>query len=154
MPKREHLTLPLVAYRSKPLTVAWRSSLLPAKCFTSTVIFGWHHLTSISRDDLNAAHAVASFEPSLASPTPISRECVFGDDTFKFPLSTCFKQGITITIKLIAELNAALVIRPEQTLQAGTTLNECLLAKVLPIEMQQIERIEDDTVGLPPHRSA
>jgi hypothetical protein len=29
-----------------------------AKCFTSTTSFGWHHLTSISRDDLNAAHDV------------------------------------------------------------------------------------------------
>jgi hypothetical protein len=35
---------------------------------------------------------------------------MFGDDAFKFLLSTCFEQGITITIKLIAELNAALVI--------------------------------------------
>jgi hypothetical protein len=25
--------------------VAWRSSLLPAKCFTSTTSFGWHHLS-------------------------------------------------------------------------------------------------------------
>ena len=31
----------------KPLTVAWRSSLLPAKCFTSTTSFGWHHLASV-----------------------------------------------------------------------------------------------------------
>jgi hypothetical protein len=28
----------------KVFTVAWRSVLLPAKCFTSTVSFGWHHL--------------------------------------------------------------------------------------------------------------
>jgi hypothetical protein len=27
-------------------TVAWRSNLLPAKCFTSTTSFGRHHLTS------------------------------------------------------------------------------------------------------------
>ena len=33
--------------------------MLPAKCFTSTTSFGWHHLTSMSRDDLNAAHDVA-----------------------------------------------------------------------------------------------
>ena len=39
--------------------MAWRSNFLPAKCFTSTTSFGWHHLTSISRDDLNAAHDVA-----------------------------------------------------------------------------------------------
>ena len=41
------------------LTVAWRSVLLPARCFTSTVSFGWHHLTSVSRDNLTAAHDVA-----------------------------------------------------------------------------------------------
>jgi hypothetical protein len=40
------------AYRTKPLTVAWRSSLLPAKCFTSTTSFGWH------QPYLNAAHDV------------------------------------------------------------------------------------------------
>ena len=44
---------------AKPLTVAWRSNLLPAKCFTSTTSFGWHHLASVSRDDLNAARGVA-----------------------------------------------------------------------------------------------
>jgi hypothetical protein len=32
------------SYLPNPLTVAWRSILLPAKCFTSTVSFGWHHL--------------------------------------------------------------------------------------------------------------
>ena len=43
----------------KPLTVAWRRSLLPAKCFTTAVSFGWHHLASVMRDDLNAARGVA-----------------------------------------------------------------------------------------------
>ena len=37
---------------------------------------------------------------------------MFGDDAFKFLLSAGFEQGITITIKLIAKLNAALVIAP------------------------------------------
>ena len=37
---------------------------------------------------------------------------MFGDDAFKFLLSAGFEQGITITIKLIAELNAALGIAP------------------------------------------
>src|SRR6478735_1573157 len=45
-------------YRAKLLTVAWRSVLLPARCLTSTIRRGWHHLTSVSRDDLNAAQDV------------------------------------------------------------------------------------------------
>ena len=43
----------------KCFTVAWRSVPLPARCFTSTVSFGWHHLTPVSLDNLNAAHDVA-----------------------------------------------------------------------------------------------
>ena len=35
---------------------------------------------------------------------------MFGDDALKFLLSTCFEQRVTITIELIAELNAALRI--------------------------------------------
>ena len=35
---------------------------------------------------------------------------MFGDDAFKFLLSTGFEQGITITNKLIAELNATFSI--------------------------------------------
>ena len=34
-------------------TVVWRSILVPAKCFTRTVSQGWHHFTSIAREDLN-----------------------------------------------------------------------------------------------------
>ena len=48
---------------------------------------------------------------------------MFGDDAFKFLLSTCLEQGSTITIKLIAELNAALLICSKQSLQAGSTLH-------------------------------
>ena len=51
----------LPAYRrycTNALTVAWRSILLPDKCFTTTVSFGWHHLTSLSREDLNIAQDV------------------------------------------------------------------------------------------------
>ena len=39
---------------------------------------------------------------------------MFGDDAFKSLLSTGFEQGITITIKLIAKLNAASVICSKQ----------------------------------------
>ena len=39
--------------RAKFLTVAWRSNLLPARCFTRTVSLGWHHFTSVAREDLN-----------------------------------------------------------------------------------------------------
>ena len=35
---------------AKPLTAAWRSVLLPARCFTSTTSFGWHHFTSVVRE--------------------------------------------------------------------------------------------------------
>jgi len=38
-------------------------------------------------------------------------------------------------------------ICPKQTLQAGSTLNECLLAEVLAIEVQQIKPMQDDAVG-------
>ena len=38
--------------------MAWRSVLLPAKCFTRTVSLGWHQLTSPIRELLNAAHDV------------------------------------------------------------------------------------------------
>ena len=78
---------------------------------------------------------------------------MFGDDAFKFLLSAGFEQGITITIKLIAELNAASLVCSKQSPQAGSSLPEGLLAEVSAIEVKQIERIEDDAVGLPPHRS-
>ena len=42
-------------YSTNPLTVAWRSVLLPARCFTSHhKLRGWHHFTSVAREDLNA----------------------------------------------------------------------------------------------------
>ena len=49
-------------------------------------------------------------EPSLAAARAIGCQCMFGDDAFKSLLSAGFEQGITITIKLIAKLNAALFI--------------------------------------------
>ena len=42
-----------------PLTVAWRSGLLPARCLTRATSFGWHHFASASRDDLSAPQEVA-----------------------------------------------------------------------------------------------
>ena len=48
---------------------------------------------------------------------------MFGDDALKLALSTCLEQGGTITMKLIAELDATLLIGAEQNLQAGTTLH-------------------------------
>ena len=66
---------------------------------------------------------------------------MFGDDALKRSLSAGCEQGITITIELVAKLNATLLICPKQTLQARSTLNECLLAEVLGIEVQQIKRI-------------
>ena len=79
---------------------------------------------------------------------------MFGDDAFKFPLSAGFEQRITITIKLIAELNAALRVGSNYMLQAGSSLHERLLTKVLSIEVQKIKRIKDDAVRLLPHRRA
>ena len=71
---------------------------------------------------------------------------MFGDDALKHSLSAGFEQGGTVTIELIAKLNATSLICPEQTLQAGTTLNECLLAQVFAVEVQQIKPIQDDAV--------
>ena len=56
----------------------WRRVLLPARCFTSTVSFGWHHLTSCIREFLNAAHDVArrsSSPRNRARSSPASDEC-------------------------------------------------------------------------------
>jgi hypothetical protein len=61
---------------------------------------------------------------------------MFGDNAFKSLLSAGFEEGITIAIKLIAKLNAALVIGSKQMLQAGSTLDECLLTEVLAIKME------------------
>ena len=72
---------------------------------------------------------------------------MFGHDALKRPIRTGLEQGGTITIELIAKLNATLLIRPKQTLQAGSTLNKSLLAKVLAIEVQQIKPMQDDAVG-------
>jgi hypothetical protein len=47
-------------YLAKPLTVAWRRVLLPARCLTVTTIAGLHHWTSKSLDDLKTAHDVLS----------------------------------------------------------------------------------------------
>jgi hypothetical protein len=41
-----------------PRTVACRSIRLPARCFTRTASLGWHHFTSVSREDLNEAQRV------------------------------------------------------------------------------------------------
>ena len=41
---------------------------------------------------------------------------MFGDDALKLSLCTCLEQGSTITVELIAELNAALVISSKQSL--------------------------------------
>ena len=91
------------------------------------------------------------FEPSLASPSPIGCECMFGDDAFEFLLSAGFEQGITIANKFIAELNAASLICSKQIFQADSTFNERLLAEVFAVEVQQIKCIQNDAMGLPPH---
>jgi len=79
---------------------------------------------------------------------------MFGDNAFKFLLSAGFEQAMAVTIKLIAKLNTALVIGCKQMLQAGSTLQERLLAEVLAIKMQKIKRIKDDAVRLPPQSGA
>jgi hypothetical protein len=55
---------------------------------------------------------------------------MFEDNAFKFPFSEGFEQGITSTIKLIAKLNAASLVCSKQSLQAGSSLREALLAEV------------------------
>ena len=66
---------------------------------------------------------------------------MFRDDALQLSLSARFEQGRTITIKLIAELNAALVIVSNESLQLCSTLKERLLAEVFAVEMQQVEGI-------------
>jgi hypothetical protein len=58
-------------YCAKALTVAWRSVLLPARCFTRTISLGWHHLTSVSRED---ARAVGEAEFGTLMLGPAKRE--------------------------------------------------------------------------------
>ena len=55
-------TTAMVAALMREALLPWRGerSLLPARCFTRTASSGRHHLTSISRDDLNAAQDVVS----------------------------------------------------------------------------------------------
>ena len=64
---------------------------------------------------------------------------MFGDDAFKFLLSAGFEQGITIAIKLVAELNAAsLVCSSRVSRLACRSMRE---AEVFAIEVKQIKRI-------------
>ena len=46
-------------YSTNPHTVACRSTLLPARCFTRTTSLSWHHFTSVSREDFNAVQLAA-----------------------------------------------------------------------------------------------
>ena len=50
------------------LTVAWRSVLLPARCFTRTVNAGWYHLTSTIRELFNAAQDLSSLFRQMIAP--------------------------------------------------------------------------------------
>jgi len=80
------------------------------------------------------------FEPRPATARTISRESMFGNDALQRSLCTCFEQGGTITIEFIAELNPIPIICSKQSPQAGTTLNEGLLAEVLAVEMPEGRR--------------
>ena len=42
---------------------------------------------------------------------------MFGNDAFKSVLSAGFEQGVTVTIELFAELNAAFLIASDQSRQ-------------------------------------
>ena len=50
--------------------------------------------------------------------------------------------------------SGSMIPRPKGMLQASSPLQERLLAEVLAIKVQQVKRIENDAVRLPPHRSA
>ena len=67
-----NLTAPLSPY-ANPLTVAWRRVLLAARCFTRTLSLGWHHLTSVSRDDLNASQDVVRRSTSASNFARVPR---------------------------------------------------------------------------------
>jgi hypothetical protein len=53
--------------RTTALSVAWRSVLLPARCFTRTISLGSHHLTSVDREDLKAVQDVTRRSTSAKS---------------------------------------------------------------------------------------
>jgi hypothetical protein len=53
-------------------------------------------------------HEALGLEPSLAATRPIGCQGMFGDDALKRALSAGLEQGGTITIELIAKLNAAI----------------------------------------------
>ena len=73
---------------------------------------------------------------------------MFRDNALKLLLRAGFEQCITITIKLIAKLDTALVIGSKQTPQVGSTLRECFLSEVFAIEMQNVEGVKDDAIRL------
>jgi hypothetical protein len=54
-------------YCTKPFTVAWRSVLVPARCFTRTISLGWHHLASVSREDSSGKTTQRVVSLTLAS---------------------------------------------------------------------------------------
>jgi hypothetical protein len=60
---------------------------------------------------------------------------MFGNDAFKRSLHACLERSSTIAMELVAELNAAPLICSEQSPQAGSTLDECFLAKVVAVEV-------------------
>ena len=84
----------LALYCTNPLTVAWRSVLLATRCFTRTVSLGWHHLTSVSREVLNAAlEAFLNCETArelfpLWQEEPLAQSLPTGTRAISFPWSS------------------------------------------------------------------
>jgi hypothetical protein len=76
---------------------------------------------------------------------------MFGDDALERPLSTGREQVVTLAIEFIAELNAAMGIISDQILQHGSALRERFLSKVFAVEVQKIEGVKDDAMGLSPN---
>jgi hypothetical protein len=58
-----------------------------------------------------------SLEPGLAATRTIGCLYVFRDHAFKVTVETCLKEGSTISYELLAELNTALGIGTNKTIQ-------------------------------------
>jgi hypothetical protein len=53
-------------------------------------------------------------EPGFGAARAIRRDCLFGNDALKAPVSTCLKERGTVAYPFFAELNAAFFIVSDQ----------------------------------------
>ena len=68
------------------------------------------------------------------------------NDPLKAQLSARLEQRSALAAKRFAELDTAIGIFANEMLQRRAALHEGLLSKIVAVEMQKIEGIEDDTI--------